>query len=187
MKAMPVAAWNAERVRISYPSGSPEISMPARRNWFILIFLGTWMVGWAVGELGVLGLLLSGIVRGPAPLLILAWLLMWTIGGMLALTFLLWGLIGREVLSIQGNALVLRRQIGRFGFDRRYELARVRNLRCAAWILDNGGVIGSIGRFSGAGTLVFDCGGFTHRFAAGLTPDEARYVVDVLGPYFIWR
>lgn len=186
MKAMAVAARNMDRTRISYPAGNLEISMPARRNWFIIIFLGFWMVGWTVGEAGVVGLLLSGIVRGPAPAIILAWLLMWTLGGLLALTFLLWGLIGREVLSIRDNALILRRQIGRFGFDRRFELARVRNLRCAAWIQDEGGVIGSIGRFSGAGTLVFDCGGLTHRFAAGLTPEEARDVVEVLGPHFVW-
>ncbi|WP_394766706.1 hypothetical protein [uncultured Paludibaculum sp.] len=160
--------------------------MPARKNWFILIFLGVWMVGWTVGELGVLGLLLSGIVRGPAPLIILAWLFLWTIGGLLALTFLLWGLIGREVVSIRGNAFVLRRQIGRFGFDRTFDLAKVRNLRCAAWILDSEGVIGSIGRFSGAGTIVFDCRGFTHRFGAGLTPDEALHVVDTLRPQCIW-
>ncbi|MGC4052606.1 MAG: hypothetical protein QM757_25025 [Paludibaculum sp.] len=187
MKAMVVSAATSQQARISYPSGNLEVSLPSRKNWFILIFLGIWMIGWAVGELGVLGLLFSGIVQGPAPPIILAWLILWTIGGILALTFLLWGLIGREVISFRENALIIRRQIGRFGFDRRFELAKVHNLRGAAWLTDAGGVIGSIGRFSGAGTIVFDCGGFTHRFGAGLEPEEAARVVEVLAPHCVWH
>lgn len=187
MKAMVASAATSNQARISYPSGNLEVSLPSRKNWFILIFLGIWMLGWAVGELGVLGLLFSGIVRGPAPPIILAWLLMWTVGGMLAMTFLLWGLVGREVITIRENVLVIRRQIWRFGYDRRYELARVHNLRGAAWLTDASGVIGSIGRFSGAGTIVFDCGGLTHRFGAGLGAEEAARVVEVLAPHCVWQ
>jgi hypothetical protein len=36
-----------------------RVTIPARRNWFLVAFLPAWLVGWVVGEVAVLGKLVT--------------------------------------------------------------------------------------------------------------------------------
>jgi hypothetical protein len=88
--------------------------------------------------------------------LLAAWLALWSVGGCLAVAYLFWVFLGREVVIFRQNRLVLMRKMGRFEAKTEYELARVRNFRCAAWTYHSGGVLGKMGRFAGSGTLILD-------------------------------
>ena len=45
-----------------------QITIPAKRNWFVIIFIGTWLGGWLMGEIAVPTFLLGGLGKA-APVL----------------------------------------------------------------------------------------------------------------------
>ena len=113
--------------------GALRIVIPSQKNWVAIVFLGCWLVGWAVGEFVALGMLSSGIAglfsgdRGLVPDLgqgcggafMLVWLGGWTVGGAFALYSLLWSLAGRELIEVTHYSIVISRKI--FSLGRRKE------------------------------------------------------------------
>jgi hypothetical protein len=90
----------------------------------------------------------------------------------------LWNLMGRQIITIQGRTLTTRRDIGGYGFDKEYDLAKVRDLRVNAkgsnaW--DYSGSLEFLGL--GGGLVAFDYGTKTYRLGAGLDEAEAKLVV----------
>src|SRR5436305_285734 len=84
-----------------------QIIIPSKRNWFIIIFVGAWLGGWLMGEIFALGLLI-GFLRGqPQDLFILFWLIAWTAGGFMAFKAFLWNLIGKEIITVGPDRLVV--------------------------------------------------------------------------------
>ncbi|MGB9593008.1 MAG: hypothetical protein ACPL7R_02580, partial [Anaerolineae bacterium] len=55
-----------------------RITIPARRNWLLVLFLGFWLGGWATGEVVVGALLLRGqtpdVGEGAGMLFMAFWL-----------------------------------------------------------------------------------------------------------------
>jgi len=164
-----------------------RITIPARRNWPVVLFLGFWLGGWAIGEVIVGALLLRDVLallngqtpdtgQGAGMLFMALWLTLWTLGGGFALVTWLWNLAGKEVVVIDGESLTLWKAVFGVGPSRRYEAAYVDRLRAS------GGSDGSQGPWSGG--LAFDYAGSTVRFGAGLTPDEARDLVALIGDRF---
>lgn len=166
--------------------GELRISMPPRRHWFIVVFVSVWLCGWAAGEVGVLSMLLTGRTAGAPARLLVVWLALWSVGGCLAVLYLLWVFLGREVVIFRANRLVLMRKMGRLSTKRDYDLARVRNFRCAAWTYHSDGVLGKMGRFAGAGTIVFDYGESSFRIGAGLGEAESHDLVEVFRQRCLW-
>ena len=63
------------------PDGA-RATIPARRNWFFLLFMSLWLVGWAFGELGAAHQLVSNDSAGlEAKAFLIVWLAFWTFGG----------------------------------------------------------------------------------------------------------
>ena len=84
----------------SVPEGM-EITIPVKRNWFILLFLSFWLCGWLFGEIFVpTQFLHAGTTVG---LFMLAWLGMWTIFGLFAIYAWLWQLNGKEIITITSH------------------------------------------------------------------------------------
>lgn len=191
------AAIMIERTMLALPTPSPaqvvenegelRVSMPPRRHWFIVGFLLVWLCGWAAGEAGVMAMLISGKTAGAPTRLLAAWLALWSVGGGLAVIYLLWVFWGREVVIFRQNRLVLVRKMGRFETRTEYDLARVRNFRCAAWTYHSNDVLGKMGRFAGSGTLIFDYGSTSCRFGAGLAEAEAHELVEVFRQRSLWN
>ena len=157
--------------------------IPARRNWFVLIFLGAWLGGWFMGEVGAGRAL---IVQGSnAPTAFLGfWLVGWTVGGLCAAGTFLWQLAGREVVNIDGQGLSHRVEVFGFGRARTYRAADIRRLRVSpegsrrfgnqrAWYPPVFGI--------GAGPVAFDYGAHTVRIAPGLEEAGAGLLVRELG------
>jgi hypothetical protein len=121
-----------------------QIIIPAKRNWFIILFIGAWLGAWIMGEFFALRMvtgLFSG--RGPANLFILIWLIGWTVGGFFAFRMFLWNLIGKEIITIGQGTLAVA---GPFGIRP-----------------------GGFGAFNTGGTIRFDYGLQTVKFAGALT------------------
>ena len=80
--------------------GRLRVTLPARRNWLVLIFLSAWLVGWVFGEVMVPTQLFGRTGKTGVDLFAAAWLVMWTIGGGFAIYIWLWNLVGREAIDV---------------------------------------------------------------------------------------
>ncbi len=111
----------------SIPGGVQAI-VPARRNWFVLLFMIAWLVGWFFGEISAIGQLLSPNEKAPQ-LFMAAWLTGWTIGGVFAFCAVLWQLAGRELISITSSSLEHRIETLGIARSRVYKIGEIKNLR----------------------------------------------------------
>jgi hypothetical protein len=162
-------------------SGGPEgleIVIPARRNPFVLLFLGVWLAGWATGELSALGDLLSGRPRGFEGFLLL-WLTLWTAAGALAAYAWLWMLVGKERILVGTSTLRIKRDILGLGRTRTFELFRIRNLRVAPGPAGPRDLTAAL-TLAGLtrGLIAFEHEGKTVRFGVSLEPAEAQMIVE---------
>jgi hypothetical protein len=172
------------------------IAIPAKRNWFMILFLGFWLLGWAMGEVSVLGTLLAGASKAatsgigeasnhPAGafggLFLLAWLGAWTVGGAFAIYAWLWQVKGIEEITFSAEAVTIANKIPMWNRQKNYRIENVKGLRVSnvpinfmdpARSMDFWGVTG--------GVLSFDYGSGTIRFGKGLEAAEAREIVSIL-------
>lgn len=168
----------------SIPGGIQAI-VPARRNWFVILFMSAWLFGWFSGEASAIEELISPDKKTPQ-LFMAVWLIGWTIGGIFAFGAVLWQLVGREVISITSSALEHRIEILGIARSRIYRIGEIRNLRAAefstnpftsqtAWFPS---VVGS-----GFGPVAFDYGARTMRVAPSLEEAEAKLLVERLSAH----
>jgi hypothetical protein len=160
--------------------GGIEISTPARRNYFVAAFLACWLGGWFFGETSAISELLTPTTKtGGGTAFLFFWLCGWTIGGFFAAVMLLWTLAGRERVTVQNDAVSIRREAFGIGLGKHYELRSVKNLRA----IETAGAIGGFATgardpfgFSG-GRMAFDYGAKTIHFGAAVDMAEARYLI----------
>jgi hypothetical protein len=164
------------RAVVSHDAGLLKIVIPARRQWFAMIFLSFWLCGWLVGELTALFILLSGKFKGPPTAFLVFWLAFWTLGGTLALLNVLWMAAGREVITLEGPRLVIRQEILGRGLTRTFDVFQIRFLRVSP--------IGRRGAFPfGPGVIAFDYGAKTYRFGIMIEEAEASLLIERLLGY----
>lgn len=159
----------------SVPAGI-ELSIPSRRNWFVVLFILLWLAGWVIGEFSVAHELQHPHEDAPIGFLAL-WITGWTVGGCFAVATLAWLIAGRERVTIAGDEFAVRRETCGLGWTRRYELRNVKNLRVVDAPVDNGpfGMRDPYGFRSGP--FVFDYGPRSVRFGVGLDVAEANAVL----------
>ncbi|HRO98068.1 MAG TPA: hypothetical protein PLN54_01380 [Flavobacteriales bacterium] len=157
------------------------ITIPSRRNWFIILFLGAWTGGWAFGG----GMALLNLFKPDMPVLARGFLFFWLCGWGTALWFvgrtLYLQFRGNEVISVTRETLSITRP-GRFRTTQRnYALNDVRRLRVQA---DQGstpfGMVRSSSLHEPPGTLRFDHGMGSVTFAVGIDEPEARHILNFL-------
>jgi len=162
---------------------SVEIAIPARRNWFIVVFLSFWLCGWAVAEFFTAGQLLSVSKAGGAGFLLL-WICAWTVGGFFAIRTWWWNVAGKEIINAGQGVLTIERKGALFVKTKTYDLHEAKNFRAQeessgfgqfakrnrnnVWKLDN------------IGTIRFDYGMRTVKFGAALDEAEAFYILQKL-------
>lgn len=158
-----------------------QITIPAKRNWLVLIFVGAWLCGWTMGEIFAIGAI-TGLLIGKSVggIFILFWLIAWTVGGFFAFNFFLWNLRGKELITIGQGVLILERKGALIGKARTYDLKEVKNLR----VQDNTPDSGIFGRrndfsaFKQTGIIRFDYGFKTIKFGDGIDEAEANYLLE---------
>ncbi|WP_101759228.1 hypothetical protein [Oceanicoccus sp. KOV_DT_Chl] len=156
-----------------------RIEIPAKKNWFLILFLGFWLVGWLFGEISVLTILLMP-KEGEAPtLFLIAWLGGWTVGGAFAIYAWAWNVFGKEVVEVNFHELALKKVVGNIKRSKEFDLAHVKDIRVqpsqhSMWSSRGGMEFWGIS----GGTIAFDYGHSTHKFAVNLDEAEAKYLIE---------
>jgi hypothetical protein len=158
-----------------------KITIPSQKQWFQILFIGFWLVGWAFGEVTVLRSLISGNGFGGPSLFMIAWLGGWTIGGGYAIYILFWQLVGNEIIQVSNYAITTSRSILGFGFPKEYSSEYIKTLRVSSSPSSNDMFGWSrASRFYGVGggLLAFDYGSKTVKFGAGIDEAEAKQILS---------
>jgi hypothetical protein len=164
------------------------------------LFLYLWVIGWSVGELGALLLvmvsLLMFLLNAPVIdsygcLVVLGWLSVWTIAGYIAIEELAWRVRGREIIE----ADELRLSIARVGTLRRrkpwvFPMSGISNLRYSPGPYGGGLLVfhrvisnQGIGLGYGSGAIAFDYGCDAYRFGSGLSETASRQVINEIAQH----
>ncbi len=171
---------------------SPEgllITIPTKKNWFLILFLGFWLMGWLFGEVAAIHQLIRGHpphganLHPSAPrgmnLFLVPWLGAWTVGGGFAIFAWLWNFAGVERVVLGPSTFTTKREVLRIGPVKEYQLSSVSNLRIDALpALFNSRM--SPFPMMGGGTIAFDYGAKTYSFGMGLDEPEAQQIVERL-------
>jgi hypothetical protein len=165
-----------------------EIISPAKRKTFIFGFLCVWLCGWLAGEIGVITTLINKLGstdRSVPDQFLIVWLCGWTVGGCVALRVFIWMLLGKEVVTAGRGALTIVKKGALFIGPKTYDLREAKNFRIQE--ADDTRNIGwsNQGRRDGltianAGTIRFDYGMQTVKFAEGVDAIEAQYLLQKL-------
>ncbi len=169
------------RISITDTAERLRIVMPCCRSWFVICFLTFWICGWAVAEVMVAHQFVKGDAPPDGELLMVAWFGVWTVGGVVAIYAWLWQLMGTEIVTVRGQTFYSRRDIGGFGFDKEYQLAKMRDL-CVRPVETGSLEFSSVLQLwgIGGGVIAFSYGERTYRLGAGLDEAEARQVVTAI-------
>jgi len=153
----------------------PAASLAARRGF------GYGLIGWAAGTALLMVVTVCYLLSDMAPhgsasggtgLLFL-----WVVTGMLG-GGLVHATTSREVVTIDGKFLALRKELAGLHFSRTFGMAAIRNLRPAR-------VVGERKRYGHYPSAVsFDHGGATHYFGVGLSEAEVLRLIKTLRQRF---
>lgn len=144
--------------------------------------MGTWLVGWFMGESFAIGTLMNGDTPIFANTFMLFWLTGWTIGGAFAITMLFWLLVGVERISIEHKTLEIGKHIFSLKRTKKYDLNSVMNIAINPQPSNDFFGMNQSQNFFGlkGGVLKFDYGMKTIRFAGGIEEAEGRMLIDSL-------
>lgn len=184
---MAIEKPSAGRAQIRNTGNGLQISISSKKNWFMIVFLSIWLCGWAFGEISVLKTLLSSTNLHGANMFMTIWLAGWTIGGAFCIVVLGWSLGGREIISLSNGILKVERKALNIGQTKEYSLADVTNLRIAKsiniWDAYSNFSVGMEFWGFGGGTISFDYGIRTVKFANGIDEAEASYLINEMKSY----
>lgn len=154
-----------------------EITIPSARIWIAIIFLTFWMGGWLFGEVTVIGILWKQDTPLFANAFLLFWLLGWTLGGAFVIFVIANMVAGKEVISLERGELRIFRGVFGIGRKKTYDCGEIKNLQLNPELQNSPMVsqVRSIYRLN-SGTLKFDYGMKTIKFAAGIDEAEARFL-----------
>jgi len=164
-----------------------------RRDLFALLFLGWWIVLWAVGEITLTNIMAGGaqaFLSGHVPNtistfrtmwpLIAAGLIGWTILGAGMIIGLVWELAGHEELASTPAALTISRRVFLKSASKAFAADQIRELRADA---SSGWWTSNLEQWGlGGGKIAFEHKGKTVRCGRGITEAEARAIVAGLRP-----
>lgn len=169
------------RITMTDTSEGLRIIIPGRPSWFVVGFLGLWLGGWGIAEVMVVLQLVKGDAPPEGEASMLVWFAIWTLGGILALYALLWQVIGKEILTVHGSTLTIRRDVGGVGFSKAYSLTQMDALQIKPVEFNPFDVSSSLQLWGiGGGVVAFDYGGKLYRFGAGLNEPEAKQIVAAM-------
>lgn len=172
----------AGRSRIDYLPDAVRVEIPAKRNWFVILFLSVWLCAWTVGEIMVPTQFLTGKLPGPAVAFSLVWLAMWTMGGAVVMATIAWNLLGREIVHATPSGVEVRLDVRGLGRSRSYDPKSISNLRLeSAQAYNPFDPRTSMSVWGlGGGRIAFDYGASTVRFGSRLDDPEVREIIKAL-------
>lgn len=165
------------RHRVEIVDGHEQLTVPLKRNWFVMLFLPVWLCGWVFGEVAAIFQLSQGFQAFVA-----LWLCAWTIGG--AFAFGMWiGQFGSERLRVVNRDLEVSVGVGRLRRTWLYRGKAIENLVARTPETD----LFAMGRAQRpfwmrprTGAVKFDYGADSIFLASGVDKPEGRVIVDWL-------
>ncbi|MDD4994105.1 MAG: hypothetical protein PHR83_17945 [Paludibacter sp.] len=152
-----------------------SIEIPTKKNWFILICVPIWLCFWFMG-------ITDTIASFGVDAFSTIWLIGWTIGGFSAIYFLIWGLLGKEIILIDYEYLTIERSILGVGIKKRLEIAEIQNIRYefvdTSLSFENRNSLSTIGM--GTGPIRIDYGLKTYSFGLAVDEAEASYLIELI-------
>ena len=170
------------RFTVSMAGGTPEITIPAKKDWSLLALLGFWLCGWTVGGILAFDNLRSGAGQSGQFWPMLLWLGIWLIGEVLMGYCIVWFLTGAEIARIRGSNLELVHRILGYERKRSFRGLDIRNLsaREPDSNVRRKTLATPLGSPSHTSCVKFDYGARTVYFAMGLDEAEGRQIVEQL-------
>jgi hypothetical protein len=167
------------RLKINQDFYSLTIQIPSKKNWISLIFMVVWLAGWGVGETFAIREIFNSGTDLVATVFLFVWLTGWTVGGAVVFYFVLWQLIGHEIITIERGVLTIKKSVIGIGQTKKFEIKSIKNM-------DIGFTKGlvrnkkrTMSRTSG-GKISFDYKMKTIKFAKNINEEEARIIVEKL-------
>jgi hypothetical protein len=190
----PAARYTIERTGMSL-----VLTVPSRKNWIQIIFVGIWSMVWLLVTLGVFGgilfrLLGSVVTQAPAGitlallgpgLFFLVWSALWLFGGLFAIYNLLWQLVGREIIEFNPEAISVMRKTFILEPPKMYDGVHVKELRVSLYAPQMSWWYGANRSFwsRNYGTLAFDYGAKTVRFGDMEEAEAKMALAEILRDY----
>ena len=170
-----------------------RLQIPSQRNWFMVLFLGFWMIAWAAVEIIFTGILFLGLAQGVSsvfteatatglsPLVILlltTWIVIWTVVGAITFYIWLWQIKGVEEILISPDSLCIKKTTPVWTQSKSYFLQEVKSLNLLSpqktiWntLLMSCGIISF-------GSLGFEYGESIVQFGIGLDESVAQQIFE---------
>lgn len=151
------------------------IEIPARRNYFVLVFLAVWIIPWTIGGLFAGYELIFGGSSIGEDLFLLVWMVGWAFGWAFVAYYILWQLFGYEMVFVTAGSLVLERRIF-ISFRRKiFAVTQIENMKSNvnSRTADKKSAIGNP-------SICFEYGAKTIRFAFDLDTADTRYLLEIL-------
>jgi hypothetical protein len=162
-----------------------SIIIPTKKNWFTLLFMTTWMVGWFFGYITAAGILFSGEAgKSGDDSFLYKWLFFWTVAGLVVTTILLWGYFGQEKFIMGQGEVLFEKTVFGIGQKKRLQLSEIKNFRAEFGSNNWLGRKRSVFSGFGPGKIKFDYGYKTYSFGLAVDDAEATYIVGLLKEYF---
>lgn len=171
---------NTGRARFYEDGDLFQVRVASESQPFATIFSAFWLCGWAIGEISVIGSLLSG-GQGAGALFLLAWLGGWTVGGLAVLSQVLWNVGGYELLTLSGDALTIERHIPFYRRRWVYDPGHITDVRAEAAVpraLLRSNMGPGVFSKASAGAVVLHYGVRQVGFGLGLELPEAQAVAE---------
>jgi hypothetical protein len=156
------------RSTVCEDAGTLRISIPMKRNWFVILFLIFWLGMWGTGWRETAKQLPSN----PRQPFLVFWIAGWTLGGIWAMTWCIRTLAGRDTLTVSGDYFVIRKQVFGLGWAKQYLRSQIRDLRFQPELQQ--------GRTRQNSRIAFDYGAKTITFADGLDEAEADQILSTI-------
>lgn len=158
------------------------ITIPSKKNWFIIIFMCVWLCGWAVGEVSAIQMFTGDAMEFEVTAFMTVWLIGWTIGGAFVVLTILWQLFGREVIHVEWGVLKIEKSIFGQGLKKQYDIPTIKNLMFSPKRRRNNyGEEENSNTFGiNEGRIKFDYGYKTIKFANDIDEAEARMIIKLL-------
>lgn len=203
---MPIVQPPKPRYQVEDLGTSLRLVIPSRKNWSVVAFLSFWLMFWLLGELSVIGVVGVNLFRGllgrtleqlaeagwsfpevgAGVLFLLVWLIAWTTGGGYALYTWLWLVTGKEEVEVDGQAITIRHRILGLSRPKSFLVDHIRDVRIGPAI--HSSILGwprAPGIWGIAeGSIAFDYGARTFRFASGADEAEAKQILRIIWDRF---
>lgn len=161
------------------------ITIPSKKNYFIILFMLFWLGGWLMGEIFTIGAFILGKTPIEAKIFSIFWLGGWTVGGTLMIITVLWFMFGKEIVNIDKKTVKIEKKVIFFKITKEYGVEYIKNLRIGN--TNNSFFVKNRSQMIGLneGNIHFDYGMKTIKFGLEIEEAESKYIIDKINE--IWN